>query len=269
MRRSVRLRPLFYTRGETMKEEIKFSEKYNCYVSNMGYIIRKSGLKSYPTKRKDNGYYVITDGNGRTKRIHRIVAETFLGEPDLRLDVNHKDGDKSNNKLDNLEWVTRSENLLHAYSIGIHQKIPGEKNKRSKLTLAEAQEIYDSYETDGYHSNISELMKKYGVSPNTIKAIIKGVNSGGGVAWPEVNRNRIFPKNRRGGVAIQSKKEKWDCFCDGTSKRVAQVDMKTGEILKVYESANGAYKETGIAHAGMVANGKRLSAGGYYWKWVD
>lgn len=252
-----------------MKEEIKFSEKYNCYVSNMGYIIRRNGSKSYPTKRKDNGYYVIKDGNGRTKRIHRMVAETFLGEPDLRLDVNHKDGDKSNNRLDNLEWVTRSENLLHAYSIGIHSKIQGEKNKRSKLTLKEAQEIYDGYETDGYNTNTMELARKYNISPRIIRTIVRGINGSGGVAWPEVNRNRTFPENRRGGVSIQPKKEKQDCFCDGTSKKVAQVDMKTGEILKVYESANKAYKETGIAHVGMVANGKRLSAGGYYWKWIS
>lgn len=252
-----------------MKEEIKFSEKYNCYVSNMGYIIRKNGLKSYPTKRKDNGYYVITDGNGKTKRIHRMVAETFLGEPESRLDVNHKDGDKSNNRLDNLEWVTRSENLRHAYSIGIHSKIQGEKNKRSKLTLKEAQEIYDGYETDGYNTNTMELARKYNISPRIIRIIVKGINGSGGVAWPEVNRNRTFPENRRGGVAIQPKKERQDCFCDGTSKRVAQVDMKTGEILKVYESVNKAYKETGIAHVGTVANGKRLSAGGYYWKWIS
>ena len=80
MRRSVRLRPLFHPGGETVREEIKFNKKYNCYVSNKGYIIRRNGQKSYPTKRKDTGYYVITDDNGKTQRIHRMVAETFHGK---------------------------------------------------------------------------------------------------------------------------------------------------------------------------------------------
>lgn len=252
-----------------MKEEIRFNEKYNCYISNMGYIIRETGQVSYPTCRKDTGYYVIRDGNGKVKRIHRMVAETFLGEPEQRLDVNHKDGDKSNNRADNLEWVTRSENLYHAYQSGLRSQKRGEENHAAKLTVAQAQEIYDRYETDGYHSNTTELAKEFGLAPGTVRKIVKGEKKGKEY-WPEVVRNRTFPENRRGGVAIREKveKEKIICFCDGTSKRVAQIDPETDEVLRVYDSVSQALRETGITNIGNAANGRHETAGGYKWKFL-
>ena len=62
-------------------------------------------------------YYVTLSMNGKTKKhlIHRLVAETFIDNPDNLPQVNHKDGDPKNNNINNLEWVSNAENTQHAY----------------------------------------------------------------------------------------------------------------------------------------------------------
>lgn len=257
-----------------MKEEIKFNKKFNCYVSNMGYIIRETGTKTVPTIRKDTGYYVIFDGNGSVRRIHRVVAETFLPNPNNLTDVNHKDGDKSNNKLDNLEWCDRSDNIKHAYNTGLREIKRGENSPNTKLTLEDAQYIYDHYKTDGYNSNTKELAEQFNLTPQSIRTIIRGLTSNGKPIWEDVIRDRIFPANNRGGVS--SGREKLSRTTPniannmmGIARKVAQVDLETGEILKTFTSANDATKQTGITHIGDVALGKRHSSGGYGWQYID
>ena len=56
-------------------------------------------------------------------RVHRLVAEAFIKKPEL--EVNHRDGNKKNNKIENLEWVTKKENLQHAWKNGLHPKKGG------------------------------------------------------------------------------------------------------------------------------------------------
>jgi hypothetical protein len=89
--------------------------------------------KVLPFKTRD-GYieYVLTDINGKQKHIQgqRIVALTYLFKPEGSDYVNHIDGDRSNNSVSNLEWVTQSENIQHSYDkLG---KVPWNKGLRSK-----------------------------------------------------------------------------------------------------------------------------------------
>ena len=65
-----------------------------------------------------NGYYTVTLGNKRYK-VHRLVLSTYTQISGDGLQVNHKDGDKSNNKVSNLEWCTAKENCFHAESLGL------------------------------------------------------------------------------------------------------------------------------------------------------
>lgn len=56
------------------------------------------------------------------KRVHRLVADAFCENPDSKDEVNHKDGNKQNNTASNLEWCTKSENMIHAYQKGLQTK---------------------------------------------------------------------------------------------------------------------------------------------------
>lgn len=77
-------------------------------------------IKTKITKRPD-GYEVFTL-NGKTKYVHRYLAEKYIPNPENKPCVNHIDGNPSNNSLDNLEWVTRRENCEHARLNGLSEK---------------------------------------------------------------------------------------------------------------------------------------------------
>lgn len=59
---------------------------------------------------------------GKHKRVSRLVAAAFCKKENLANEVNHKDGNKLNNNADNLEWVTKSDNMIHAYKMGLQKK---------------------------------------------------------------------------------------------------------------------------------------------------
>ena len=71
-----------------------------------------------PAKQTSEYMYIVLCKNGKTKgfRVHRLVAQTFIPNPENKPQVNHIDTNKSNNNVNNLEWCSRSENMIHAYS---------------------------------------------------------------------------------------------------------------------------------------------------------
>ena len=100
-------------------------------VSNLGRVVSFYGKNGKLThtpkllsgKLDKDGYTEVRlckNGNVSYKRVHRLVAEHFL-HGDKSLQVNHKNGDKSNNRADNLEWVTPKENIIHAHKLGLHK----------------------------------------------------------------------------------------------------------------------------------------------------
>lgn len=92
---------------------------------------------------KPAGYKFIgitTDFGPKYKHVHRLVAQTFIPNPENLPEVNHIDGNKSNNRVQNLEWVTRSQNAQHAMDNGINTN-RGVTHTRSKLTAEQIKEI--------------------------------------------------------------------------------------------------------------------------------
>ena len=91
-------------------------------VNRHGDIYSEKYGKLFAKCKNSHGYVcVILRKNGirYSKKVHRLVAETFLPNPENKREVNHIDGNKSNNELSNLEWVTSSENTRHAVNVGL------------------------------------------------------------------------------------------------------------------------------------------------------
>lgn len=107
-----------------MKEIWKDIEGYEglYQVSNLGKV---KGLRKNIILSPSNGEYkkviLCNKGERITKPIHRLVAEAFLDNPYNKSQVNHINGDKLDNRLDNLEWVTQSENTVHAYKMKLNK----------------------------------------------------------------------------------------------------------------------------------------------------
>lgn len=99
---------------------VGFEEYY--LISNTGKIFSIRSQRELIVKPKHTGYMDIElNINGKVyyKRIHRLVAEAFIPNPENKPYINHKDGNKLNNNVTNLEWCTNSENMIHAFQMGL------------------------------------------------------------------------------------------------------------------------------------------------------
>lgn len=147
-------------------------------VSNTGLVRSPRGVRKPITN--SFGYLQLglyKHGKGYTKRVNRLVAEAFIPNPDNKREVNHIDGNKLNNNVDNLEWVSSSENKIHAQRLGLSSKPPlhkGESTWNSKLTKQEVLEIRRDYKRFTRGCGATTLGKKYGVSARTITYIVNG-----------------------------------------------------------------------------------------------
>lgn len=109
--------------------------------------------------------------------IHRLVANAFIPNPKNKRTVNHKNGDKTDNRVENLEWCTQSENNFHAYKNGLQtpgklvKDQLGEKNLQAKLTKKQVLEIRKKHSLGIYTQK--EIGEQYGVGISCINAIIK------------------------------------------------------------------------------------------------
>ena len=103
--------------------------------------------------------------------VHRLVAETYIPNPDNKPEVNHKDGDKLNNHVSNLEWSTRSENAKHALDTGLNKNPHGFEARNAKMT-AETWAIAKQKLADGISQ--SAIARLLGVSQKTIWRIAHG-----------------------------------------------------------------------------------------------
>lgn len=153
-------------------------------VSNLGNVksldremMVNGGIKQYysqvrkPSVMKD-GYLAMTlwrDSKGKSLRVSRLVAAAFLENPDGYDQVNHKDGIKENNNVDNLEWCSSSQNAQHALRVGLRKS--GENHSCSKLTNFQVRQVPNLLAQGFSQKYISNL---YGVSYSTIKNICQG-----------------------------------------------------------------------------------------------
>lgn len=139
--------------------------------------IRKGRTHQLPKKGKvitqqidKQGYRVISI-NKKGFKIHRLVALAFLDNPDSKRCVNHKDGIKSNNNVNNLEWATHSENIKHAHRTGL--KKPQQLGKSGRLHTR-SMAILSIKDTAIIEHESKRLCAYYlGVDPNAVNMAVK------------------------------------------------------------------------------------------------
>jgi len=158
---------------EIWKDVIGYEGIYQ--VSNTGRVKSfcrdKNGRILKPGKTS-GGYLTVglyLDGKGKTIQVHRLVLEAHIGPaPSPKHEGNHKNGDKTDNGVENLEWVTPSENNKHALQHGL--KARGETHHNAKLTRRKVIEIRRLYATGEY--SLAELGEMFGVHLTTISRIV-------------------------------------------------------------------------------------------------
>ena len=122
-----------------------------------------------------SGYLVVNlkhNGKQRMKTVHKLVANHFIYNPDNKPEINHKDGNKKNNRVDNLEWCNRSENVKHAFKTGLNYQ-----TGKRKVLCVELNKIF---------SSIAEAESWVGVKGSRIANVCRlrrGCKTCGGYHW--------------------------------------------------------------------------------------
>lgn len=192
-----------------------------------------------------DGYVCVNSENNR-RFIHRLLALTFLEEPDIpvtELDVNHIDGVKNNNSVDNLEWATRSANCLHAYRTGL----------RTDNTPILVKDLRDG--TVVRHYSQEECARAFGVDGSLVYNELKARNVG-----------KVFKKHyiliREGSQWPATGQEAIGQFRNGTAK--AMVAKKADSSFSIiFESAGLAAEHFGYKRATLRMHVRRYGSKSY------
>ena len=284
------LKQIFYEGKET-----------NYFITENGKLYNQKTDTWYKGRVSDNGYldYILTINNKqKTFRAHRLVAEYFLDKKDGCDIVNHKDGNKLNNHYSNLEWVTQSENVQHAYDNLEHKKtyaileyegsLPGEIWKPSHFN-----DIY-------YISNLGRVLN------TSTNRILTGKRDTGYVRYELRNKesqrktflghrlvykafNPDFDINNRKNIINHLNGDKMDnrlenleettisenikhayqIGLNSNMKSISQYDLQMN-LIKIFPSANEAARQTGIRQNLITAACQRQGTShGFNWRYTE
>lgn len=166
------------------------------YISNYGRVLStyKNTIMKHSVDSKGYPIVVLSRGNKKCNayRIHRLLMLIFHNEPGCEsLDIHHKDSNKLNYSFDNLEWCTKSYNMLEAYRLGEITNKQGEDRVTAKISNDTAREICRRIERGDNMQNIAEDLK---VSRDCI------YNISAGRTWRSISKDYDFSnKNHKGG----------------------------------------------------------------------
>lgn len=221
-------------------EEWRTCDSVNFEVSNIGRVKSNTG-KIRAVTVDGRGYCFVSVG-GSTVYVHRLVAEAFIGlEKEGKLVVNHIDGNKSNNRVKNLEVVTQSANVQHAYNTGL----------ASKENLQPVIQVDYKGNIIGEFKSITEASNCTGVNRGCIFNAIHGDCTSHGYRW--FVDKKSYESERDSGQLLKQ------------FFKVLQVN-DNGDIVKVFNSYPEANDATGVSKSNISrACKKGYKAGDSYW----
>ena len=225
-------------------KEIVSEKKY--YVSNLGRFKNSYGTIMDNYKPNENGY-VRVYVHQKTFGIHILVANTFLENPENKKTVNHIDGNKSNNKVENLEFATNKEQQIHKHAMGLGNNFT-RKVKQYDLNWNFIKE-YDS---------IVSAAREMKISKGNIQCVLlKKTKTAAGYIWRYSDDNNIDFTEK---ISINENK----------GRRVAQYDLNMN-LIKMHDNIAEASRNVGIHKNNIwgVINNFRKTSGGFIWKYLE
>lgn len=222
------------------------------FITQEGDVVNAKGNVLAVVVNKQTGYKAVSlwkDNKGQTRTVHRLVATTYIPNPNNLPEVNHIDGNKLNNQVDNLEWVTRSSNMQHAYNVGLH--------KQTKLLDAPTYESLLERFLEGEAMTSLALEHSAGLTRVTInmRKLAKELGK-----YDQYEAQLKEQKRMRNTQANANKKQ-----------QVAQYTLE-GELVTVHSSLTAASKALGKTTAGPISNalrGRTKTAYGFTWEFVN
>ena len=151
-------------------------------VSSDGRVCSFRKKKVLTPKRNWDGYLRVQLWHRcqcRYVSIHRLVAETYIPNPMNLPFVNHKDGDKSNNSVENLEWCTQRENIQHAWETGLSKSHLNKGGKRVRQLTKDGEEI-------AVFPSTMEVERRLGIGHGNVSRACRDQATAGGYRWEVV-----------------------------------------------------------------------------------
>lgn len=188
----------------------------SCYITQDGKILNKN-KQERKVKLTKTGYHEVDIYFGKEIgkkyfRVHRLVAQFFIENPQNKPFVNHKDGNKTNNSVSNLEWVTHQENMEHAKNFGLVKR--AEENCNSVITTAQAEEICKLLQM-GYRN--TDIAKSLNVSMPIVASIRYKS------CWTHISCKYVIPDRSR---SLSTETIHWLCA-------KIQEGLTQGQIIKL------------------------------------
>jgi len=136
-------------------------------VSNQGRVYSFKSNRLLSCARGGTGYPQVRIDN-RSRKVHQLVLESFVGPCPDGFECDHKNGIRHDNRLENLHWVTRQENMLNRRNHGTHNVVKGERNHTAKLTESDVRDIRTMISWGIPCTGIADM---YGMKSQSIDAI--------------------------------------------------------------------------------------------------
>jgi len=230
----------------------KLINNYNHHtITEDGVVTNtKTGNKKSVWLAKVGYYCVDIQEYGKAKKhyLHRLLAEHFIPNPDNKPEVNHIDGNKQNYSLDNLEWVTSSENAQHAHDTGL-------------------QPYSCNYSPEEYENFLSEVMKGTSLTElaGTLNQSLAQLSIHVKRAASRLGKLEEYSKELKRQKSVQQRN------ASRTTYKINAVDLLTGVVVYTFDSLGDATRFLNKTSSGPISNvlaGRQKSAYGYFWERV-